>query len=150
MLEIKQLLNKEKEEGFLFVKKVYLENRDESYTDEGIATFLSFVDNSKITRTFKVYGIFDDEKLKGVIATDRNKRHINLFFVQKNCQGKGFGKLLMNSLLKDNKNSYITVNSSRYAVPIYKNFGFEATSEEQQKDGLYFTPMKLILNTNKN
>ncbi len=150
MLEIKQLLNKEKEVGFLFVKKVYLENRDESYTDEGIATFFSFVDNSKITRTFKVYGIFDDEELKGVIATDRNKRHINLFFVQKNCQGKGLGKLLMNSLLKDNKNSYITVNSSRYAIPIYRNFGFEATSEEQQKDGLCFTPMKLILNTNKN
>lgn len=145
MLEIKQLLNKEKEVGFLFVKKVYLENRDESYTDEGIATFFSFVDNSKITRTFKVYGIFDDEELKGVIATDRNKRHINLFFVQKNCQGKGLGKLLMNSLLKDNKNSYITVNSSRYAVPIYKNFGFEATSEEEQKDGIIFTPMKKIL-----
>lgn len=145
MTEIKQLLNKEKEEGFLFVKKVYLENRDESYTDEGIATFFSFVDNSKITRTFKVYGIFDDEELKGVIATDRNKRHINLFFVQKNYQGKGLGKLLMNSLLKDNKNSYITVNSSRYAVPIYKNFGFEATSEEQQKDGIIFTPMKKIL-----
>ena len=145
MTEIKQLLNKEKEEGFIFVKKVYLENRDESYTDEGIATFFSFVDISKITRTFKVYGIFDDEELKGVIATDRNKRHINLFFVQKNCQGKGLGKLLMNSLLKDNKNSYITVNSSRYAVPIYKNFRFEATSEEQQKDGIIFTPMKKIL-----
>ncbi len=51
----------------------------------------------------------------------------------------------MNIATSNNENSYITVNSSRYAVPIYKNFGFEATSEEEQKDGIIFTPMKKIL-----
>lgn len=51
----------------------------------------------------------------------------------------------MNKVLELAKGSYITVNSSRYAISIYKNFGFEATSEEQQKDGIIFTPMKKIL-----
>lgn len=145
MIEIRQLLNNEKDEALLFVKKVYLESKDESYTEQGIETFGNFLDNKKITKLFKIYGAFEDNILKGVIATDRRKRHINLFFVDKNSQGKGIGKKLMNIATSNNENSYITVNSSRYAVPIYKNFGFEATSEEQQKDGIIFTPMKKIL-----
>ncbi|MDY5306155.1 GNAT family N-acetyltransferase [Fusobacterium gastrosuis] len=145
MIEIRQLLNNEKDEALLFVKKVYLESKDESYTEQGIETFENFLDNKKITKLFKIYGAFEDNLLKGVIATDRRKRHINLFFVDKNSQGKGIGKKLMNIATSNNENSYITVNSSRYAVPIYKNFGFEATSEEEQKDGIIFTPMKKIL-----
>lgn len=145
MIEIRQLLNNEKDEALLFVKKVYLESKDESYTEQGIETFGNFLDNKKITKLFKIYGAFEDNILKGVIATDRRKRHINLFFVDKNSQGKGIGKKLMNIATSNNENSYITVNSSRYAVPIYKKFGFEATSEEEQKDGIIFTPMKKIL-----
>jgi len=44
-----------------------------------------------------------------------------------------------------NKNSYITVNSSRYAIPIYKKLGFEKIDEEKEKDGIKFTPMRLVL-----
>ena len=51
----------------------------------------------------------------------------------------------MSIIIDDNENSFITVNSSRYAVPIYKNLGFIKTEEEKEQDGLKFTPMKLIL-----
>lgn len=145
MIEIVQLVNKEKEEGIKLAKKIYTENRDESYTDEGVKTFYEFLDNTKIMNSFKTYGALVDGVLSGVIATDKSRRHINLFFVEKTYQGQGIGKLLMNKVLELAKGSYITVNSSRYAVPIYKKFGFEATAEEQQKDGLIFTPMKKIL-----
>lgn len=145
MIEIKQLLNNEKDEALLFVKKVYLESKDESYTEQGIETFKNFLDNKKITKSFKIYGAFEDSILKGVIATDRRKRHINLFFVDKNSQGKGIGKKLMNIITNNNENSYMTVNSSRYGVPIYEKLGFVKTEEEKEQDGLRFTPMKLIL-----
>ena len=145
MVEIKQLLNNEKDEGLLFAKKVYIESRDESYSEKGIETFCNFVDNKKITKSFKVYGAFEDNVLKGVIATDKRKRHINLFFVDKSSQAKGIGKKLMSIIIDDNENSFITVNSSRYAVPIYQNLGFIKTEEEKEQDGLKFTPMKLIL-----
>ena len=36
-----------------------------------------------------------------------------------------------------------TVNSSRYAVPVYERFGFAVTGPEQHKDGLVFVPMTL-------
>lgn len=145
MIKIKQLLNKEKDEALLFVKKVYIESKDDSYSEQGIETFCNFVDNKKITKSFKVYGAFEDNVLKGVIATDRRKKHINLFFVDKSSQGKSIGKKLMNFILNDNENLYITVNSSRYGVPIYEKLGFIKIEDEKEQDGLRFTPMKLIL-----
>lgn len=145
MIEIKQLLNNEKDEALLFTKRVYIESKDESYSEKGIKTFCNFVDNKEITKSFKVYGAFEDNILKGVIATDKRKRHINLFFVDKSSQAKGIGKKLMAIGIENNENSFITVNSSRYAVPIYEKLGFVKMEEEKEQDGLKFTPMKLIL-----
>ena len=145
MIEIKQLLNNEKDEALLFAKRVFIESEDDSYTKKGIETFCNFVDNKKITKSFKVYGAFEDNVLKGIIATDRRKRHINLFFVDKVSQGKGIGKELMSVIVNNNGNSYITVNSSRYGVPIYEKLGFVKIEEEKEQDGLKFTPMKLVL-----
>ena len=145
MIEIKQLLNNEKDEALLFAKRVFIESEDESYSEQGIETFCNFVNNKKITKSFKVYGAFEDNVLKGIIATDRRKRHINLFFVDKVSQGKGIGKKLMNIVVNNNGNSYITVNSSRYGVPVYEKLGFIKMEEEKEQDGLKFTPMKLVL-----
>ena len=145
MIEIKQLLNNEKDEALLFVKRVFIESEDDSYTKKGIETFCNFVDNKKIIKSFKVYGAFEDNVLKGIIATDSPKKHICLFFVDKVSQGKGIGKKLMSFIIDDNKNSFITVNSSRYAVSIYEKIGFIKTEEEKEQDGLKFTPMKLVL-----
>ena len=145
MIEIKQLVNNEKDEALLFAKRIFIESENESYSKEGIETFCNFVDNKKVTKSFKVYGAFEDNILKGLIATDRRKRHINLFFVDKVSQGKGVGKKLMNIVVNNNENSYITVNSSRYGVPIYEKLGFIKMEEEKEQDGLKFTPMKLIL-----
>ena len=145
MIEIKQLLNNEKDEALLFAKRVFIESEDESYSEQGIETFCNFVNNKKITKSFKVYGAFEDNVLKGIIATDRRKRHISLFFVDKGSQGKGIGKELMSVIVNNNGNSYITVNSSRYAIPIYEKIGFIKTEEEKEQDGLKFTPMKLVI-----
>ena len=145
MIEIKQLLNNEKDEALLFAKRVFIESKDDSYTKKGIETFCNFVDNKKITKSFKVYGAFEDNVLKGIIATDSPKKHICLFFVDKVSQVKGIGKKLMSFIIDDNENSFITVNSSRYAVSIYEKIGFIKTEEEKEQDGLKFTPMKLVL-----
>ena len=145
MIKIRQLLNNKKDEALLFAKKVYIDCKDESYSKQGIETFCNFVDNKEITKSFKVYGAFEDNVLKGIIATDSQKRHICLFFVDKVSQGKGIGKELMRVVVDDNENSYITVNSSRYGVPIYEKLGFVKMEEEKEQDGLKFTPMKLVL-----
>ena len=148
MIEIRQLLNNKKDEALLFAKKVYIECKDESYSEQGIETFCNFINNKEMTKSFKVYGAFENNILKGIIATDSQKRHICLFFVDKSSQGKGIGKELINIVVNNNENSYITVNSSRYGVPIYEKLGFVKMEEEKERDGLKFTPMKLILKFN--
>ena len=65
--------------------------------------------------------------------------------MDKVSQGKGIGKKLMNIVVNNNGNSYITVNSSRYGVPVYEKLGFIKMEEEKEQDGLKFTPMKLVL-----
>ena len=45
----------------------------------------------------------------------------------------------MKVVINNNENSYITVNSSRYGVPIYEKLGFVKTEEEKEQDGLKFT-----------
>ena len=144
MLEVRELLNNEKDEALLFAKRVYIESEDDSYSEQGIETFCSFVDNKEITKSFKIYGAFGDNILKGIIATNRKKKHISLFFVDKGSQAKGIGKKLMSVIMKDNENSYITVNSSRYGVLIYEKLGFVRMEEEKEQEGLKFTPMKLV------
>ena len=44
MLEVRELLNNEKDEALLFAKRVYIESEDDSYSKQGIETFCSFVD----------------------------------------------------------------------------------------------------------
>ena len=63
MIEIKQLVNNEKDEALLFAKKIFIECKDESYSEQGIETFCNFVDSKEITKSFKVYGTFEDNIL---------------------------------------------------------------------------------------
>ena len=89
-----------------------------------------------------MYGAFDKDRLVGVIATREQGTHIALFFVDGEYHRKGIGRKLFERVLQDNKVNYMTVNSSPYAVPVYKKLGFEQTDFEHEKNGLRFTPMK--------
>ena len=142
MIEIKQLINNEKDKALLFAKKVYIECKDESYSEQGIETFCNFVNNKEITKSFKVYGAFENNILKGIIATDSQKRHICLFFVDKVSQGKGIGKELMKVVINNNENSYITVNSSTYAETFYTSLGFKKVGKKEINKGIVSIPMK--------
>ena len=50
MIEIRQLLNNKKDEALLFAKKVYIESKDESYSEKGIENFCNFVNNKEIKK----------------------------------------------------------------------------------------------------
>lgn len=145
MKNIKELLGKDKKEGLYLARYVFKQSKDGTYTDEGFKTFCNFTTTIEKSNLYRVYGLFDNNILIGIISTNEDKSGIKLFFIKKEYQGKGFAKLLMNVVLENNKNSFITVNSSRYAIPVYKSFGFEVVDIEQKKEGLYFTPMKLIM-----
>ena len=91
-----------------------------------------------------------DGELVGV-ANVREHRHLCLFFVKTALHGKGVGKRLLQAaldrcLLKHPDLPCLTVNSSLWAVPVYKKLGFVQAEEEQLKNGIRFVPMRKDLN----
>lgn len=90
---------------------------------------------------------YEGKELAGVIAT-RGVSHISLLFVAKKFQRRGIARQLFSAVVDDVKEhgiKEITVNSSPYAVMVYKKFGFVETGSEQEKDGIWFTPMRILL-----
>jgi ribosomal protein S18 acetylase RimI-like enzyme len=124
------------------------------YSQEGIDTFRKFIQPEELnilleSGRFFISGCFDEDKLVGVIAM-RDYNHVSLLFVDKAYHGKGIAKALFSEALKrcvqeKSEIDEITVNSSPYAVEIYKKLGFEVTGEQTTKDGITFVPMKMII-----
>lgn len=111
------------------------------YTEEGKETYRKFLFESGLEKEAEFYGVFDGNALQGALAVSGT--HIRAFFVRCGQQGKGYGGALMRAILNKISAGEITVNASRYGKPVYEKFGFAATDEEQQKDGIIYTPMKL-------
>ena len=57
---------------------------------------------------------------------------------------QGVGRALFERLLADSPRGALTVNSSPYAVEVYRALGFRKTAEEQSVDGIRFTPMEYV------
>jgi GNAT superfamily N-acetyltransferase len=88
---------------------------------------------------------FLDNELVGIAAM-RDKKHFYHLFVSPNYHYNGIAKSLWHHLKSDavsNGINMFTVNSSIYAVPIYKKFGFLPTGEPQTRNGINYVPMQL-------
>lgn len=138
-LSIKRLDKEETENALNLVWEVFLEYEAPDYTQEGIDAFYKSIHNENYLSMLSVYGAFSNEKLVGVIATRNNGKHIALFFVDGKYHRQGIGKQLFQMVRTDK----MTVNSSPYAVAVYRKLGFEAVNTEQVITGLRFTPMEL-------
>lgn len=120
------------------------------YPAEGVAHFYA-----NVTTDGLVAAITDqeitllatvDDTLAGVVQV-RNETHITWLYVDKAYQRRGVGRKLLVSAVEEIRRrtphaTMITLNSSPYAVPIYRSIGFEATGPEQTKDGMRMTPMQ--------
>ena len=126
------------------VWQVFLDFEAPDYGDEGIETFRNFIHDQLAISKLDVYAAFDKEEIVGVIGTRNHGRHIALFFVQGKRHRQGIGRRLFEFILKDKACGEMTVNSSPYAVEVYRRLGFKDTDIEQSKDGIRFTPMKYL------
>ena len=120
----------------------FLQFEAPDYSEEGIQSFKDFIDNKEIIETLEFWGAYDNEELKGVIATNENRKHICCFFVKAECHRQGIGRKLWEYLRENSQSKIITVNSSPYAVPVYHKLGFVDLDTEQVSDGMRYTPMK--------
>lgn len=141
--EVRKLSAEELPEARELILETYIRFVAPDCTEEGKENFRSFIYDERLPVQADFYGVFDGNILQGALAV-RKKTHICAFFVRNGEQGKGYGGALMRGFLKDSSAEELTVNASRYGKPVYEKFGFIATDIEQLKDGMRFTPMKLI------
>ena len=137
------------------VNKVFSEFVAVEYSGKGQKTFRDYLDH-KYEETAadlmsghkKMWGYYYEDEIAGVIST-RDVSHISLLFVDKKYHRKGIAKALFSELLSELKQNpdvkIISVNSSPYAVEVYKKLGFNQTDEKQEKDGIIFVPMEYII-----
>lgn len=137
---VRPLLSPEIPKALDLIWEVFLKFDASYYTEEGIKTFRANLDDKKRTDSLKWYGAFDKGSLAGILAIGEN-RHFGAFFVKGEYQGKGYGRMLFETVKKDFDKQEFTVNASPYAVKIYERLGFVPTDKEQTVKGLRFTPM---------
>lgn len=97
-MEIRMLGLQELSLALDLVWEVFEQDVAPSYREEGIEKFREYICYEDMSRRFQTrelyfFGAFEGEKLLGVIAVSRTG-HICLFFVRKDQQGKGIGKML--------------------------------------------------------
>jgi GNAT superfamily N-acetyltransferase len=148
-MDIRKITQQEVDSALELIWNVFNEFEAPEYSNEGIKTFEKFIHDNSAIALLEIYGTFDCDNLIGVIAI-RSKSHIAMFFVKKQYHRKGIGRKLFEYALQNCDSDSITVNSSPYAVPIYRCLGFANTNEEQTVDGIRFTPMVYTIRKKEN
>lgn len=138
-MELRILKNSETFDAFALAWRVFSEFEAPEYPPQGIKTFYDFLHNEAATSKLCVYGAFVQGALIGMLALRGN--HISLFFVEKRYHRQGVGGALFSFALQETEGP-VTVNSSPYAVKIYRALGFKALGPEELRDGIRFTPMR--------
>ena len=141
-MEIRQLPANEYDKALDLSLDVFIECGRKDFDEEGLETFKNFIYNKQLVNELTFYGAFDGESLIGVIATKNEGQHISLFFIKPSYHRRGIGKQLFKTAILNQPVSEMTVNSSSYAIPIYRKLGFEPVCEEQVTHGMKYTPMK--------
>ena len=147
-MEITKIERAQTHEAIDLIWTTFLQFEAPDYSEEGMQSFKDFIEDKEIISTLEFWGAYDNRELKGVIATNKNRRHICCFFVKARYHRQGIGRKLWEYLLANSSSEVITVNSSPYAVDVYHKLGFSNVSSEQVVDGIKFTPMELKIEKN--
>lgn len=143
-MKVEKISERNIENAFTLVLDVFMEYEAPDYSEQGIETFKHFIHNEKTVNALEMYGAFEKDRVVGVIATRNTGNHIALFFVETGYHRQGIGRKLFEHVIEHSTAQTITVNSSPYAVAVYKQLGFTKNSDEQLADGMRYTPMTYI------
>lgn len=140
---INKLSREEIGEALPLIWNVFCEYEAVNYSESGKLAFWQAIHSADYLNELTAYGAFHEDKLIGIIATRKEGSHIALFFVDGQYHGCGVGRRLFEACMENNTNARITVNSSEYAVDIYKKLGFVPEDEMHKDGGIRYIPMVL-------
>ena len=103
---------------------------------------------ARLAGDFRFYLAEDAGSLAGVAAI-RSSAHLYYLFVDKPYQRTGLAARLWThardeALASGNPGNF-TVNASNYAIAAYEKLGLRRTQSTQEKSGVLYNPMKLIV-----
>jgi GNAT superfamily N-acetyltransferase len=156
---IRKITGSEVESAMALALEVFMQFEAPDYHPSGVETFKrDIVENPEYLEMARqgvcpIYGAFDGDKIVALMGMRSNKTHINLVFTKKEYHRRGIARAIFRCLLQDvlEENptlQALTLNSSPYGLPFYLAIGFVPLSEEQEINGIRFTPMKYIVNRN--
>jgi len=123
------------------------------YSDEGRAEFTRYVQGAALVDRSRsnhfVLMAMAGETPAGVIEL-RDNDHVSLLFVGSGFLRRGIARELLARALSVARPAKpglerVTVNSSRFGVPIYEKLGFRQTGPERTVNGIVFIPMAHLL-----
>ncbi len=153
-MEIRMLQQPELLPALRLVWEVYADTIAPASTPEGVASFQKFIKYDYISQLWQrgqlvFFGAFEGGELCGTLAI-RPDGHIALFFVNKERQGQGIGRMLFqyayNYCARYLHADRMTVNSAPDAVERYIHMGMRPVSGEQERDGMRYVPMEMYVN----
>ena len=91
-MEIKKIIDDlQINNAIKLIWKTFLQFEAPDYSVEGIQSFRDFIEDKEIIQTVEFWGAYDNKELKGVIATNDNRKHICCFFVKAQYHRQGIG-----------------------------------------------------------
>ncbi len=149
-----QLMGKEDAAGVsTLVLSLFDEYIAPEYTPQGIAEFRKYAEATALVDRANhdhfVVVARRHEILAGMIEMRQNN-HVALLFVAQAFQRQGLSRELLDHAIAQVREwgdelERVTVNSSRYGVPVYEALGFRQTGPERSVNGILFTPMAMRL-----
>lgn len=152
-VQVRPAYRNEWEDAMELAWKTFLKFEAKDYTREGVESFKNFISDNILYKMFimgayQLFGAYDHGKMIGMISL-RNETHISLLFVDAAYHMQGIGRALMNYLTsyasQEEGKTFVTVNSSPYAIGFYHKLGFQDTGFEEVNDGIRYTPMKKVI-----
>lgn len=153
-MEIRMLQQPELLPALHLVWEVYADTIAPTSTPEGVASFQKFIKYDYISQVWQrgeliFFGAYEGESLLGALAL-RPDGHIALFFVDKDRQGQGIGRMIFQHAYhycaQYLNAGRLTVNAAPDAVERYVHMGMRPISGEQEREGMRYVPMEMYVN----
>lgn len=139
--------------GLHLVWDVFIRENAGSCTQQGIEEFARFIKMENFMPLVErgemiVFGVVEGQELGGIGAV-QSDGHISLLFVRPDLRRRGIAKALVDEICRFCTMQLalmrITVNASVVSTEAYHHMGFRDLAPVQEKNGIRFVPMELMV-----
>lgn len=152
--QIRAILPDEIRPAAKLVARVFEDSVAPLYGPAGVREFMSYASAEALVERLRgihraFVAVDESGAVVGMVEV-RDLCHVSLLFVETPHQREGIGRGLLAAAVHACKSARpgletLTVHASPNSVSAYENFGFTAREREQEKNGIRFVPMTLVL-----